>query len=51
MLVGKVYSNSPSDETAMSPRVREARVVRSLRAWVRDIPASVARSVCVVYNM
>ena len=43
-LGGKVYSNSPSGETDMSPPLRVARVERSRRAWGREMPALVAMS-------
>jgi len=41
---GNVYIKSPSDDTAISPRVSEAKVVKSFRACDKDIPADVAKS-------
>ena len=41
---GNVYIKSPSDDTAISPRVSEASVVKSFRACDKDIPADVAKS-------
>ena len=47
-LGGNVYINSPLEETAISPRVRDAKVVNSLRASESEIPAVAERSDAVI---